>query len=257
MLEVVSTTVDQLPRKRWLVGAVASTVTVLLAFSAVHFADGSSTTKGRATPSLSVQNNNDGIGRGSPAATATDAVPTQTLPPPQVVAPPLASPHSQVLTTTGSAPVSRAGNSVAPAQASVTQLSVAQAVFNQLNSERASNGLPPLAMNAKLVSSAHAHNLSMAAANSMSHQLPGEPSLGQRITAVGYSWHAVGENIAYSTVKSTAEALRLETAMYIEVPPDDGHRRNILSSTFTEIGVDVIFDAPTGKMWLTEDFGRP
>jgi uncharacterized protein YkwD len=91
----------------------------------------------------------------------------------------------------------------------------------------------------------------------MSHQLPGEDSLGPRITATGYSWHAVGENIAWSTVETAAEGVRLERVMYGETPPNDGHRQNILSATFVDVGVDVILDSRTGKMWFTEDFGAP
>ena len=45
--------------------------------------------------------------------------------------------------------------------------------------------------------------------------------------------------------------------MYNETPPDDGHRRNILSSSFTEVGIDVVEDTAHGKVWLVTDFGRP
>lgn len=45
--------------------------------------------------------------------------------------------------------------------------------------------------------------------------------------------------------------------MYAETPPNDGHRRNILSTTFVDVGVDVIDDRTHGRIWLTTDFGRP
>jgi uncharacterized protein YkwD len=130
-------------------------------------------------------------------------------------------------------------------------------VLSTLNSERAEHGLPPLASNAKLVSSAHRHNVAMADANQLSHQLSGEPSLGARVTGAGYSWSSVGENIAYNSNRSEAGVLALQQAMYNESPPNDGHRRNILSSSFTEVGVDVIEDPGHGKVWLVTDFGRP
>jgi len=41
--------------------------------------------------------------------------------------------------------------------------------------------------------------------------------------------------------------------MYNEKPPNDGHRKNILSSGFTMIGIDVIRD-DKGIVWLTQDF---
>jgi uncharacterized protein YkwD len=138
-----------------------------------------------------------------------------------------------------------------------SQSSWASAVLSVLNSQRAQNGLGPLSSNSKLIASAHAHNLKMAAANSMSHQLPGEASLGSRVSAAGYSWSSCGENIGWTTDKSQGGAISLENSMYNETPPNDGHRRNILSTSFTQVGIDVIVDPGTGKLWITEDFGQP
>jgi uncharacterized protein YkwD len=42
--------------------------------------------------------------------------------------------------------------------------------------------------------------------------------------------------------------------MLNEQPPDDGHRLNILSATFTHIGIAVYRDG-SGTVWLTQDFG--
>jgi uncharacterized protein YkwD len=131
------------------------------------------------------------------------------------------------------------------------------AVLDQLNAERAANGLRPLRSSSKLASSAHKHNVAMARASTMSHQLPGEKSLGARVTAAGYTWSSCGENIAWNTQRSQDGVLALETAMYDETPPSDGHRRNILSATFTDVGVDVIEDKTHGRVWLTTDFGKP
>ena len=129
-------------------------------------------------------------------------------------------------------------------------------MLSTLNSERAEHGLSPLASNAKLVSSAHRHNVAMADANQLSHQLSGEPSLGARVTAAGYSWSSVGENIAYNSNRSQSGVLALQQAMYNESPPNDGHRRNILSKTYVDVGIDVINDSVHGKVWLVTDFGR-
>ena len=131
------------------------------------------------------------------------------------------------------------------------------AVLTQLNAERAANGLKPLKRNKKLDTSAHKHNLAMAKKNLMSHQVKGEKDLAKRVTAAKYRWSTCGENIAWNSDRSEAGVLALETMMYSEVPPDDGHRRNILSTSFTEVGVDVIEDKTHHKVWLTTDFGRP
>jgi len=133
----------------------------------------------------------------------------------------------------------------------------ANAVLAKLNAERAAHGLKALTMNTHLVSSAHTHNLAIAKANQLSHQLSGEAGLGARITAAGYHWTTVGENIAYNSDRSKAGVLALQAAMYGEQPPNDGHRRNILSSSFVDVGVDVIDDAAHHRVWLVTDFGRP
>jgi uncharacterized protein YkwD len=133
----------------------------------------------------------------------------------------------------------------------------ANAVLAKLNSERAAHGLAALRMNSHLVSSAHTHNLAMAKANQLSHQLSGEASLGSRITAAGYRWSAVGENIAYNSQRTQAGVLALQDMMYGEQPPNDGHRQNILSTSYVDVGVDVIDDAVHHRVWLVTDFGRP
>jgi uncharacterized protein YkwD len=133
----------------------------------------------------------------------------------------------------------------------------ADAVLVELNAERANHGLSALKMNSKLVDAAHTHNLAMAKANTLSHQLSGEASLGSRISAAGYRWSSVGENIAYNSDRSQSGVLAVQKAMYNEKPPDDGHRRNILNKSFVDVGIDVINDSTHGKIWLVTDFGKP
>jgi uncharacterized protein YkwD len=55
---------------------------------------------------------------------------------------------------------------------------------------------------------------------------------------------------------NTGGVRRLETLMYHEKAPNDGHRRNILNSHFRNVGVDVYIDRAHHKVWLTTDFGR-
>jgi uncharacterized protein YkwD len=133
----------------------------------------------------------------------------------------------------------------------------AYAVLAELNAERADHGLPALRMNSKLISAAHSHNLAMAKANTLSHELSGEAALGSRISAAGYRWSAVAENVAYSTSRSKGGVLAMQRMMYNEKPPDDGHRQNILNKAYVDVGVDVINDSVHGKVWLVTDFGKP
>ncbi len=147
----------------------------------------------------------------------------------------------------------------APAAAPVQQLgsSYAQSILDMLNNERRAHGLPKVTMNQELIVSAHGHNLDMAAANEMSHQLPGEPYFADRISNAGYKYWYAGENIGWNSVQTLDGVRQLETIMYNEKAPDDGHRQNILSKNYTNVGIDVYFDNTNGKVWLTEDFGKP
>lgn len=135
-----------------------------------------------------------------------------------------------------------------------TETAAAQSVFALLNSERAAHHLPALVWSTALVSSARRHNVAMAQANTMSHQLPGEAVFSTRISQAGVPWHCVAENIGWTTNRTPAGANGLETAMYDEKAPDDGHRQNILSTSTHYVGIDTLIDATTGKLWLTQDF---
>jgi uncharacterized protein YkwD len=137
-----------------------------------------------------------------------------------------------------------------------SQSSIAYSVLSALNAERAAHGAAPLSMSSALISSAHHHNLAMAAANTMSHQEPGEAYFSDRISNAGYNWNACAENIGWNSDMSTSGALALETEMYAE-GPGGGHYDNIVNKSYRNVGIDVYFDNVHHKLWLTEDFGDP
>jgi uncharacterized protein YkwD len=134
-------------------------------------------------------------------------------------------------------------------------------VLALINQARSAAGPPPLTITAGLESSASAHNLTMAGGCGLSHQCPAEPELGTRETAAGVVWSASGENIGEGgPVADTNAAIAQMTVgltqdMLNEKPPDDGHRRNILSSSFTHIGIAIYLDS-SGTVWLTQDFSN-
>jgi uncharacterized protein YkwD len=138
--------------------------------------------------------------------------------------------------------------------ATTAETAAATSVLRMLNAERAAHHLPALSSSPALVSGARLHNITMAQANLLSHQLPGEAVFSTRIAQAGVPWHAAAENVGWTTAKTTAGADGLQSAMYNEVAPNDGHRRKILSSSVRFVGIDVLIDARTGKLWLTEDF---
>jgi uncharacterized protein YkwD len=134
-------------------------------------------------------------------------------------------------------------------------------VLALINQARAQAGLPSYSLLAGLDNSASAHNARMADGCGLSHQCPGEPPLGTRETDAGVVWTAAGENIgeggpvADSPSAIAQMAVSLTQDMLNEKPPDDGHRLNILSSTFTDIGIAVTIDG-SGTVWMTQDFSN-
>lgn len=174
--------------------------------------------------------------------------------------PPAPAPTTTQITTTVRPPAptttTHAATSSAPAGI-VDEPAFANAVLSQLNSERAAHGLKPLVSDSRLICSAYHHNLAMSQADTMSHQLPNEPDVGARESACGYSWSRWAENIGWNGDMTSSGAQALETAMYNEVAPNDGHRQNILSPALVNIGISVILDNTHHKLWLTEDFGTP
>jgi uncharacterized protein YkwD len=132
-------------------------------------------------------------------------------------------------------------------------------VLALINQARARAGRPALVLSAALDRSAAAHNQAMAGGCGLSHQCAGEPAIGARETAAGVRWTSAGENIGEggpepdTTVAIAQTAVGLTQDMLNEKPPDDGHRRNILSSTFRHIGIAVHEDS-AGTVWMTQDF---
>jgi uncharacterized protein YkwD len=156
-----------------------------------------------------------------------------------------------------SAAVHPASASAATYTKSALAKQYASSMLSLLNQERAAHNLRPLAMEAHLLTSAYNHNTRQAAQNTMSHQLPGEPYFATRISNTGYHWSTVGENVAWNSDRTLAGVQYLQRSMYNEVAPNNGHRLNILSTQFTQIGIDVYFDNTHNKIWITQDFGRP
>ena len=192
-----------------------------------------------------------------PAHTAASAHPTNTAP----SAP--ASASSSGTTSahpSASAVASPAASPTGSATADQDGAPAAQ-VLSLINQARTSAGLPALTLTAGLESSSSAHNLLMADGCGLSHQCPGEPPIGDRETAAGVAWTAAGENIgeggpvADTTAATAAMAVGLTQSMLNEQPPNDGHRLNILSTTFTHIGIAVYRDS-SGTVWLTQDFSN-
>jgi uncharacterized protein YkwD len=147
-----------------------------------------------------------------------------------------------------------------PPPGSLQQSPAATQVLVLINEARAQAGLPPYEVDPALISSALGHDVKMMDGCGLSHQCLHEPDLGARETNAGVQWTSAGENVgeggqAASSSQITAIALNLTHEMLAENPPDDGHRRNLLSSDYTYAGIAVIVD-DTGTVWMTQDFSN-
>jgi uncharacterized protein YkwD len=129
-----------------------------------------------------------------------------------------------------------------------------------INDSRADAGRKPLAFDAELVTAAGKHSDWMIAKDVFSHTGAGGSSASARMKADGYTWQAAGENIAYISGSGAAtidagDVERLHTLLM----NSPGHRANILSGNFTEIGIGITQGDYKGRpaIFVTEDFGRP
>jgi uncharacterized protein YkwD len=123
----------------------------------------------------------------------------------------------------------------------------------------------PLAWSAELATSATAHNLQMIAADTQSHQLPGEASILQRAINAGYAPIRVGENIfAFSESVLFGHAGLVidwgndpQSIGGIQNPA--GHRELLLSGNYREVGLAINAEndsrTSVGPLVITQDFG--
>lgn len=117
-----------------------------------------------------------------------------------------------------------------------------------VNEERAANGLSALKENAELAKVATLKSEDMAKLNYFSHTSPTYGSPFEMLSQFGITYTAAGENIAMG--QPTPESV-MNAWMNSE-----GHRANILNSSYTEIGVGIAKNANGQYIW-TQTFLRP
>ena len=118
--------------------------------------------------------------------------------------------------------------------------------FILLNQDRSANGLPALKLDPVLCEIARAKSKDMKEKNYFSHTSPTYGSASQMLKSFGYSFQAVGENIAHHATVEKSQAAFMSS---------DGHRRNILGSQWTKVGIGVWYDAQ-GFVYVTQMFVR-
>ncbi|MFI5936988.1 CAP domain-containing protein [Actinoplanes sp. NPDC051494] len=146
----------------------------------------------------------------------------------------------------------------AAAEVPDTSGSVLDRVLAHINAARADEGLAAYTLDEDLSKAAALHNQLMIDGCGLSHQCSGEGGIGDRFSAQGVTWSSAGENIGFGSAGSSdAEHVKaadgLTDSMLAEVPPEDGHRKNLLSKAFKRIGLSVVRD-DKGIVWMTQDF---
>jgi uncharacterized protein YkwD len=118
-------------------------------------------------------------------------------------------------------------------------------LLDATNHERVAAGLHALKWDDALAAAARQHAQLMARENSLSHQLPGEPPLGQRVAQAGAKYAMVAENVAIGPGPEEIHDGWMHSP---------GHRRNILNAELTAIGIGAT--RGSGGLFAVQDFSR-
>ena len=136
-------------------------------------------------------------------------------------------------------------------------LTVLQSQWNTLQPAQ------PVAWSNQLHDSAEVHSQLMIDFDEQSHNLPGEPSLGDRIFNTGYQFQTIAENIfAFGrSVFESHAAFAIDwgnDANGIQNPP--GHRDTIMSNRYREVGISILPEdvsgTSVGPLVVTQHFGN-
>ena len=118
--------------------------------------------------------------------------------------------------------------------------------FLLLNQDRAANGRSALELDPALCDLARLKSRDMYLNNYFSHTSPTYGSAAQMLSAYGYAFTSVGENIAHHATVEKAQAAFMSSS---------GHRQNILGSQWTKVGIGVWEDSQ-GFVYVTQLFVR-
>ena len=114
-----------------------------------------------------------------------------------------------------------------------------QEILTVTNQYRSRNGLSPLQLDSRLEQVATGHSAEMLDLNYFSHTSPvsSHSTVMKRVRVVGHRPNYVAENIFESFGQDIRSAARLAIDGWIDSP---GHRRNILSSRATHVGIGLV-----------------
>ncbi len=123
---------------------------------------------------------------------------------------------------------------------------IARSTLCLLNEERTDRGLHELRLNPRLSAAARAHSLDMVDKHYFAHVSKSGKDVVDRLVKTGYlagvrSW-IVGENLAWGSGGHSTPRQIVKMWM-----GSSGHRYNILTARFSEIGIGVMIGTPANK----------
>ena len=121
-----------------------------------------------------------------------------------------------------------------------------QTLYQLLNQDRARYGLNPLILDEELCRIARIKSQDMVDNGYFAHLSPTYGNVRSMLNSFGVSYRSAGENIARSRSVYHSNAAFLSS---------EGHRRNMLSSSYTHVGIGVVVNAH-GHVTVTEIFVR-
>ncbi len=155
----------------------------------------------------------------------------------------IATPVTNPAFTPISSPIS--SNTLQIAQSSINTTTLEQSVHNQINQYRASQKLPALTRNAAIDNQARIHSQNMANGKVGF----GHTGFSQRVRAIGISYTAAGENVAFNQGYSDPAKIAVEG--WLKSP---GHLANI-KGNYNKTGIGVA-KSSKGAIYFTQIFLR-
>ena len=127
---------------------------------------------------------------------------------------------------------------------------ITSSIVDLTNVERTRAGVSPLRAEARLMKAAQLQAEQMASLGRMDHVLSSGPypQPQDRLAAAGYRWRAFAENIAYGQ--------RGPEQVTDSWMGSAGHRANMLSGAYTELGTGYAVD-DRGRSYFVQVFGKP
>lgn len=117
-------------------------------------------------------------------------------------------------------------------------------LYNRLNYDRVSVGLPTLTWSPKLANNAGTWAHQMSNANTLYHQ-----NLGALLSSSDYTaYYTLGENILVGP--GSMSPATIEAAWKASAP----HWANITNRSFNVVGIGV-YRGPDGRLWAVQEFG--